>query len=93
MRAAFAALKEFDVVVLTDGDGTYPAEAATLLVGPLVIDAADMAVGMRTAGAGYWRHEPDPWGWESVDSSGFPDLDRPWHHGFAFRLSGVQPAI
>jgi glycosyltransferase involved in cell wall biosynthesis len=47
VRAAFAALKEFDVMVLTDGDGTYPAEALALLIGPLLIDAADMAVGAR----------------------------------------------
>jgi glycosyltransferase involved in cell wall biosynthesis len=47
VRAAFAALKDFDVVVMTDGDGTYPAESTPLLVGPLLIDAADMAVGAR----------------------------------------------
>ena len=47
VRAAFAALEDFDVVVLTDGDGTYPAESAPLLVGPLLVDAADMAVGVR----------------------------------------------
>jgi glycosyltransferase involved in cell wall biosynthesis len=54
VRAAFACLKEFDVVVLTDGDGTYPAEAAPLLIGPILIDAADMAVGARrpTPGTG-----------------------------------------
>ena len=47
VRAAFGALADFDIVVLTDGDGTYPAESAPLLVGPLLIDAADMAVGAR----------------------------------------------
>jgi glycosyltransferase involved in cell wall biosynthesis len=47
VRAAFAALRDFDIVVLTDGDGTYPAESAPLLVGPLLVDAADMAVGAR----------------------------------------------
>ncbi len=47
VRAAFGALADFDIVVLTDGDGTYPAESAPLLVGPLLIDAADMAVGVR----------------------------------------------
>ena len=47
VRAAFRALGDFDVVVLTDGDGTYPAESAPLLVGPLAVDAADMAVGAR----------------------------------------------
>ncbi len=52
VRAAFAALREFDVVVLTDGDGTYPAEAAALLVGPVAISAADMAVGVRRPAPG-----------------------------------------
>lgn len=52
VRAAFASLKEFDVVVLTDGDGTYPAEAAPLLIGPILIDAADMAVGARRPAPG-----------------------------------------
>jgi glycosyltransferase involved in cell wall biosynthesis len=54
VRAAMTALSDFDVVVLTDGDGTYPAEAAPLLVGPLIADAADMAVGARrpTPGTG-----------------------------------------
>src|SRR5271167_216767 len=32
VRAAFAALNEFEILILTDGDGTYPAEAAPLLV-------------------------------------------------------------
>jgi glycosyltransferase involved in cell wall biosynthesis len=54
VRAAFADLVEWDVIVLTDGDGTYPAEAAPLLIAPLLLGAADMAVGARqpTAGAG-----------------------------------------
>ena len=52
VRAAFACLKSFDVVVLTDGDGTYPAEAAPLLIGPILIDAADMAVGVRRPAPG-----------------------------------------
>jgi glycosyltransferase involved in cell wall biosynthesis len=52
VRAAFAYLEEFDIVVLTDGDGTYPAEAALLLIGPILIDAADMAVGARRPAPG-----------------------------------------
>jgi glycosyltransferase involved in cell wall biosynthesis len=54
VRAAFAALHGFDVLVLTDGDGTYPADAAPLLIGPVLENAADMAVGARrpTPGAG-----------------------------------------
>jgi glycosyltransferase involved in cell wall biosynthesis len=47
VRAAFTTLKEFDILVLTDGDGTYPAVAVVLLVGPILTDAADMAVGAR----------------------------------------------
>ena len=54
VRAAFATLEEFDVVVLTDGDGTYPAEAAPMLVAPVLDGSADMTVGARqpTPGAG-----------------------------------------
>jgi glycosyltransferase involved in cell wall biosynthesis len=52
VRVALAALDEFDVIVLTDGDGTYPATAAPLLVGPLAVDAADMAVGARRPAPG-----------------------------------------
>jgi len=40
------------VLVLTDGDGTYPAEAAPLLVGPVTENAADMAVGARRPAPG-----------------------------------------
>src|SRR5262245_56002436 len=52
VRAAFTALDDFDVIVLTDGDGTYPAEAAPLLIAPLVADDADMAVGARQPAPG-----------------------------------------
>jgi glycosyltransferase involved in cell wall biosynthesis len=52
VRAAFAALEQFDVVVLTDGDGTYPAEAAPLLIAPVLEDLADMAVGARQPAPG-----------------------------------------
>ena len=47
VRAAFDALQDFHFVVLTDGDGTYPAEAVSLLLEPLLVDVADMAVGAR----------------------------------------------
>jgi glycosyltransferase involved in cell wall biosynthesis len=47
VRTAFAALSDFDVVLLTDGDGTYPAEAAPLLAAPVLDDTADMTVGAR----------------------------------------------
>jgi glycosyltransferase involved in cell wall biosynthesis len=54
VRTAFADLSEVDVIVLTDGDGTYPALAASRLIAPLLVGAADMAVGARqpTPGAG-----------------------------------------
>jgi glycosyltransferase involved in cell wall biosynthesis len=54
VRAAFATLADHDVVLLTDGDGTYPAEAAPLLVAPVLDGAIDMTVGARqpTPGAG-----------------------------------------
>jgi glycosyltransferase involved in cell wall biosynthesis len=53
VRAAFAALDEFDVMVLADGDGTYPAEAAPLLIAPLLEAAADMTVGARQPAPGF----------------------------------------
>ncbi len=54
VRAAFAELAETDVIVLTDGDGTYTAESAPLLVAEVLNSRADMAVGARqpTPGAG-----------------------------------------
>ena len=36
VRAVFATLADRDAVVLVDGDGTYPAEAAPLLVAPVL---------------------------------------------------------
>jgi glycosyltransferase involved in cell wall biosynthesis len=47
VRAAFATLADRDAVLLTDGDGTYPAEAAPLLVAPVLDGAAEMTVGAR----------------------------------------------
>ena len=47
VRAAFALLGDRDVVLLVDGDGTYPAEAAPLLVAPVLEEMADMVVGAR----------------------------------------------
>ena len=47
VREAFALLGDRDVVVLVDGDGTYPAEAAPLLVAPVLDGTADMVVGAR----------------------------------------------
>ncbi len=47
VRAAFALLSDRDVVLLVDGDGTYPAEAAPLLVAPVLEEVADMVVGAR----------------------------------------------
>jgi glycosyltransferase involved in cell wall biosynthesis len=52
VRAAFSALGAFDVVVLTDGDGTYPAEAASRLVATVIEGPADMAVGARRPAPG-----------------------------------------
>ncbi len=47
VRAAFAILSDYDVVLLTDGDGTYPAEAAPMLVAPVLDGTAEMTVGAR----------------------------------------------
>jgi glycosyltransferase involved in cell wall biosynthesis len=47
VRSAFNLLGDRDAVVLVDGDGTYPAEAAPLLVAPVLEGMADMVVGAR----------------------------------------------
>lgn len=47
VRAAFSLLQDQDVLVLVDGDGTYPAEAAPLLVAPVLDGHVDMVVGAR----------------------------------------------
>lgn len=47
VREAFQTLRGFDVVVLTDGDGTYPAEEAPRLIAPVLEGRADMTVGLR----------------------------------------------
>jgi glycosyltransferase involved in cell wall biosynthesis len=47
VQAAFATLSDFDVVLMTDGDGTYPAEAAPLLAAPVLDGTAEMTVGAR----------------------------------------------
>jgi hypothetical protein len=47
VREAFTLLGDRDVLVLVDGDGTYPAEAAPLLVAPVLDGTADMVVGAR----------------------------------------------
>ena len=45
-------LSDFDIVVLTDGDGTYPADEVSLLIAPVRDGAADMSVGGSPAGRG-----------------------------------------
>jgi hypothetical protein len=47
VRAIFDALADRDAVILVDGDGTYPAEAARELLGPVLDGRADMTVGAR----------------------------------------------
>ncbi len=47
VRAAFETLRGFDVVMMVDGDGTYPAEAAPLLAAPILEGIADTTVGAR----------------------------------------------
>ncbi|QEH32356.1 Undecaprenyl-phosphate mannosyltransferase [Aquisphaera giovannonii] len=58
VRAAFARLADRDVVVLVDGDGTYPAEAAPRLVAPVLDGTADMVVGARRPEAGAGAMSP-----------------------------------
>jgi glycosyltransferase involved in cell wall biosynthesis len=47
VQAAFELLGDRSVLVLVDGDGTYPAEAAPLMVAPVLEGTADMVVGAR----------------------------------------------
>ncbi len=47
VRAIFASLADRPAVVLTDGDGTYPADRIAGLLGPILAGRADMAVGAR----------------------------------------------
>jgi len=47
VRAIFEDLADRDVVILVDGDGTYPAEAARDLIEPILLGQADMTVGTR----------------------------------------------
>ncbi|MCW5875578.1 MAG: glycosyltransferase [Anaerolineales bacterium] len=50
LRAIFDELKE-DVIILVDGDDTYPAEEAQALLAPILDGTADMVVGHRLEGA------------------------------------------
>ncbi|WP_240911175.1 glycosyltransferase [Paludisphaera soli] len=47
VRAAFAALRGYDVVVMADGDGTYPADHVRELIAPVLDGRAAMTVGAR----------------------------------------------
>lgn len=47
VRAAFAELKGRDVVVMTDGDGTYPAEFIGEMIAPILEGRAETVVGAR----------------------------------------------
>lgn len=50
LRAVFDSLHE-DVIILVDGDDTYPAEQVHKLLEPILVGEADMVVGERMAGA------------------------------------------
>jgi glycosyltransferase involved in cell wall biosynthesis len=47
VRAALGHLQDVDIIILTDGDGTYPASEAARLLEPFRLDRADMVVGAR----------------------------------------------
>ena len=47
VRAIFEDLADRDAVILVDGDGTYPADAARPLLEPILAGRADMTVGSR----------------------------------------------
>jgi glycosyltransferase involved in cell wall biosynthesis len=65
VRTAFKVLNEFDIVILTDGDGTYPAEGAPLLVAQVLDHGVDMAVGAR---------QPEPGAGAMTLTRGFGNL-------------------
>jgi glycosyltransferase involved in cell wall biosynthesis len=52
VASAFATLRHFDVMLLTDGDGTYPAASAPMLIAPILENDADMTVGARQPAPG-----------------------------------------
>lgn len=47
VRRGFAELADADVVLLADGDGTYPAELAPAMIAPILEGRAEMVVGTR----------------------------------------------
>jgi len=47
VRAIFEDLADREVVVMVDGDGTYPADLAPILIEPVLAGRADMVVGAR----------------------------------------------
>ncbi|WZO99153.1 glycosyltransferase [Isosphaeraceae bacterium EP7] len=47
VRAAFDSLDDYDLMVMTDGDGTYPAEEVHRLLAPVLEGEADMVIGER----------------------------------------------
>ncbi|WP_435008309.1 glycosyltransferase [Tundrisphaera lichenicola] len=47
VRAIFEDLADRDAVILVDGDGTYPADAAPALLAPVLEGRAEMVVGAR----------------------------------------------
>ncbi len=47
VRAAFENLRDFDVVLMADGDGTYPAEEARRMIAPILEGRAETVVGAR----------------------------------------------
>jgi len=52
VQAAYRLLRDYDVVVLTDGDSTYPAAAVPELIAPVLSGDADLVVGAPGDG---WR--------------------------------------
>jgi glycosyltransferase involved in cell wall biosynthesis len=47
VRAAFEILRDYDVVLMADGDGTYPAEEAHRMIAPILEGRAETVVGSR----------------------------------------------
>ena len=58
VQAIFATLADRPAVILTDGDGTYPADKIAGLLAPILAGKADMAVGARRLDAALGAMSP-----------------------------------
>ena len=93
VRAAFSLLGDWDAVLLVDGDGTYPAEAAPLLIAPVLDGTVDMVVGARQPELGAGAMSPVRGLGNLLIRYGLPPLDRQGNRRSALGLSGLLAAV